>query len=358
MKGGFFQAALYSLLRIAFVGVSLNGKKANLTIRVYQNKRLIKEEKLEFEAPNGAPSAMMFEYLQKLEKRNAYVYIATILASINQGALPSCDSDFFHKMRIDTDNILTVNIDNRWSIYASVFDVEEIQRKYISIDGIDYIFPTEALIDFARRRMKISIDRRGAFAFLLYGKASATLAIYQDDLLVYSSHIIFDDDDSAETNPQNDISDIFDDALTSDAIGDEAAQADAISDDFNTIEDLDAYMDSMTSSDSSDLNNAILPQIDENPLNAPELDFNEDIQQSNIRRDMLLFNFLKNSFNVFYKNENYDSDFINHTAILEAREGAKSAAEFLRKELCIDATIYPIDVGATICDMAYEEAKS
>jgi hypothetical protein len=348
---GFFDKLLFPLLRVGYAGIYSSGKKANLLTRIYQNRKLVKEERREFETPNGVPSGAMFEYLQRLEKRCAFVYSATALSSINQGALPSCDPAFFREMHIETDNISTVYIDDKWSIYASVFDIEEIQKKYDPIDGLDYVFPTEALIDYYRRYIKIEIDKNAAFAFLLYAKTSATLAIYQNDLIMYSSHIIFDEEDGEDTNPQNDMADFFDETLNDEAIEANAAELNNISDDFNSIEDLNDFI---ASDDPASLDAPSETKLDGDA--APELDLNEDAPRFNIRRDMLLFNFLKNSFNAYYKNEHFASAFISSAAILEAFEGAKSAVDFLKKELCIEGKIYPIDIGATICKMAYEEA--
>jgi hypothetical protein len=349
---GLFKKLLFPMLRVAYAGIFQSGKKANLLVRVYQNRKLIKEERREFETPNGVPSGAMFEYLQRLERRNAYVYAATGLANINQGALPSCDTKLFRKMHIDVDNISTVSIDDKWSIYASNFDLEEIRKKYEPIDGLDYVFPTEAIIDHVRRRTKIKADGSGAFAFLMYAKASATLAIYQNDLLMGSSHIIFDDDDNDEPDAQNDMADFFDETLNDETLSADAADLNNISDDFNSIEDLNDFI---ASDDPSSLDT--LPQTPpETAEIAPALDFGDDAPQSNIRRDMLLFNFLKNSIAAFYKNNNFESAFIDSMAIFEESESAKSAVEFLKKELCIDAKIYRVDLGEIICEMAYEEA--
>jgi hypothetical protein len=350
---GFFGRLLFPLLRVAYAGIYTSGKKANMLTRIYQNRKLVKEERREFEAPNGVPSGAMFEYLQKLERRCAFVYTATALSSINQGALPSCDPSFFRKMRIETDNISTVYIDDKWSIYASVFDLEEIQKKYAPIEGLDYVFPTEALIDYYRRQIKIEIEESAAFAFLLYAKNSATLAIYQNDAFMYSSHIIFDEEEeNEEANAQNDMADFFDETLNDEAIEANAAELNNISDEFNSIEDLNDFI---ASDDPSSLD--AQPQTaSEEDRAAPELNLNDEAPRFNIRRDMLLFNFLKNSFNAYYKNEHFASAFIGAAAIFESFEGAKSAADFLKKELCIEATVYPIDIGATICKMAYDEA--
>ncbi|MDR0665222.1 MAG: hypothetical protein LBF86_06855 [Helicobacteraceae bacterium] len=350
---GYIGRLLFPLLRVAYAGIYLSRKKASLHTRIYQNRKLIKEERREFEAPNGVPSRAMFEYLQKLEKRSAYVYVAAALASINQGALPSCDPKFFRKMRIETDNISTVYIDDKWSIYASVFDLEEMQKKYAPIDGLDYIFPTEAVIDYYRRKIKIENDKNDAIAFLLYAKSSSTLAIYQNDAIMYSSHIIFDEDDeNEEANAQNDMADFFDETLSDETLTDNAAELSAAGDDFGSIEDLNDFI---ASDDPSILDAPSEPALSDDQ-EAPELDLDENAPRFNMRRDMLLFNFLKNSFTAYYKNENFASAFINFAAVFEGYEGAKSAMDFLKKELCIDAKIYPIDIDETVCKMAYDEA--
>lgn len=347
---------LFPFLRIAYVGIAVSGQKAYLTTRIMQNRRVAKEEKREFDMPGGHPNQLMFDYLLKVQKSNTYAYTATALSSINQGAIPSCDKAFFRKMHIDTDNILTVCKENNWSIYGSLYDVEEIQRRYAPLEGIDYIFPTESIIDFLKERMRLQTDGGGAVAFLLYDKASATLSIYQNGLLTYSSHFIFDEDEEGLIEEdQADVSDLLEDALDENEIQEEIVELDNIGDgdDLDSIEDLNDFIASDDSL-SFDAGQMSAP-VGDSGAKADDGFFDEE-PQSNLRRDMLLFNFIKNSINDFYKNENFESSFITRAVIFDTHGGAKGIGRFLKEELYIESVVHDIDMSPTVCDLAVLEA--
>src|SRR5574344_1522162 len=92
---------LFPVLKIAYLGVVVNGKKVHIHTKHIMNDRLIKEEKREFEYINNKPSQTMIEYLERVDRTTTYFYTAIALNSINQGAVPSVDLDFFAKLGIE-----------------------------------------------------------------------------------------------------------------------------------------------------------------------------------------------------------------------------------------------------------------
>lgn len=348
---------LFPFLRIAHVAVIESGHKANLLMRIYQNRRIVKEERREFDMPGGHPSQLMFDYLFKVNKNNTYAYISTALSSINQGAIPSCDKAFFKQMHIDTDNILTVCKADRWSIYGSIFDVEAIRQRYAPVDGIDYVFPTESIIDYLRQKLSLALPSE-ASVYLLYDKTSATLCIYQNDTLTYSSHFIFDEDEEELIEEdQTDVSDLLEDALDDGDIQEEIVELDSIGDDddLNSIEDLNDFIasdDSLSFDTAQGMTEGAAGDMGDKTDDS----FFDEEPESNLRRDMLLFSFIKNSITDFYKNENFESSFITHGVILDTHKGARGIGRFLKEELYIESTLHDIDLSEAVCDLSVLEA--
>ncbi|GHV03864.1 hypothetical protein AGMMS50229_03970 [Campylobacterota bacterium] len=344
---------IFPFLRVAYTGIATCGKKSHITTRIYQNRKMVNEQKLEFDMPNGTPSQAMFDYLSKLVKRNNYVYLATALSSINQGAIPSANKDFFNHLGVDTENIIMLTQNDSWSIYASRYDIEEIADRYEPIDGLDFVFPIESLIDFLRLKMDITISQDSAIAFIVCDKASATISIYQNKMMIYSSHFIFDDDDEAESTTESPsaMNDIFDDMLSVNDINEEIQDLDAISDDFNSIEDINDYMGAPDMGIDTSANNELGPDI-----SAPELDLDEGESQQDIRRNILLFNFVKNSFNAFYKNDYIESSFVSSATIFYSHSNPNSLSQFMNNELAIESTLIELSISETLCDLAMHEA--
>ena len=188
---------------------------------------------------------------------------------------------------------------------------------------------------------------------MLYDKTSATLAVYQNENLTYSSHFIFDEEEEeiVEDN-SNGIFDLLDDSAEDAELGSDIVQLDDVSDDFGSLEDLNNFIGS---DDPMSLENAHALALDDvDP--APKLTLGDDQPQTNMRRDMLLFNFIKNSFNDFYKNENYESSFIDQAIIFDTHNGAKSIGQYMSRELCIETAVFDIEMSETICNLALKEA--
>ena len=83
-------------------------------------------------------------------------------------------------------------------------------------------------------------------------------------------------------------------------------------------------------------------------------DAEEDVD---MKKDLLLFNFMKNSLEEFYRNEHYDSRFITEAVVLDTYQGSKSLSKYLKDELFIDNRIEPIDLAEISCKLSYLESK-
>jgi hypothetical protein len=351
MLSRLFLDIAFQFIRVAYVGIVMNANKTDITTEIYQNRKLIRKEKREFESPNGNPSQLMIDYLRKVERHNTYTYMGTALSSINQGAIPGIDPSFFKTMSIEVDKIITLNNSNKWTIYGSVYDVEDIQKRFSALEGIDYIFPTECLIDYLRKEMSLALMNSESEAYLLYDKTSVTLVVYNNDILTYSSHFKFDEEEE-NLIESNDLGDIFGEPINVSDINGEIVELDNISDDFNTIEDLNTFIAS------DDPSNIEKPEMTE--LNAPEeppqLDLDKEVPETNIKRDMLLFNFIKNSLNAFYKNDYFKSGFVSNAYIFDTHGAAKGIGKFFKEELCVESQIIDIDLSESICALAIAEA--
>lgn len=343
---------LFPVLKIAYLGVVVNGKKVHIHTKHIMNDRLIKEEKREFEYINNKPSQTMIEYLERVDRTTTYFYTAIALNSINQGAVPSVDLDFFAKLGIDTENIQTISKSNDWSIYGSKYDIEAIQKTYDQVDGVDFIFPTESIIDFVKEKEKIAADE--TTAFLLYDLNNIALTIYHKNILVYSSHFVFDDEETILSSEEtSDVSDLLDDVLGGNDILEEIVELDNINDDFDSIEDLNDFVATDGELGFGDSTN--FDSLDTQEKSADSYSFLDEETQGDLRKDLELLNFVKSSINDFYKNENLESSFVSKVVILDSHDAAKGVARFIKEELYIDNMIVDIDIAKTVCDMAISE---
>ena len=67
--------------------------------------------------------------------------------------------------------------------------------------------------------------------------------------------------------------------------------------------------------------------------------------------------FIKDSFNEFYKNPVYESAFIDKVYIADPYENSNDTKLILENELLLSVQIIEINIGEILCNFAIEEAK-
>lgn len=79
--------------------------------------------------------------------------------------------------------------------------------------------------------------------------------------------------------------------------------------------------------------------------------------EDEIKRDLVLFDFLKKSFNAYYKNNEYRSDFIVDVCIYETLEINSAIQHFIKETLAIDSKKETIKVGSMLCELSKSEVN-
>jgi len=119
-------------------------------------------------------------------------------------------------------------------------------------------------------------------------------------------------------------------------------------DDFGDIEDLDSIEDIDEFSESKDLEEEFHQELEEVPLNEAD-GFNEDYQR---------FALIQSAVNHFYKDERYESEFIENIYVADGIGVSRDLKRYLEEEMFLSVYIRKIELVSSICELSRLELKA
>ena len=259
-------------------------------IETVKNKKILSTETKEFEEGKE-----FVRFIKSKIEENPQTYVSTVLFTINQGVVPSCNKQTYLKYEIDIDNVTTVCINNKYSFYASNYEIINLKREYGF--EIDFIYSVFAVMDY------LATERKNRFYVLALKNKIAILG--------YENLIP-----------------IFHDIIESDAHHHATS---------TEVEDIDFEKDII-----SDIND--IESIEEEDIETPE---DEDIL-----KEMELVDILKEAIKEYY--EHYSSDFIEKIIILDTIGLDITLNKFIEDELLIPSEIKQIDLLNSINRLSIE----
>jgi hypothetical protein len=260
-----------------------------LLYEIYKNNNLLEENRFEFENKK--------ELINKIEELSAEIpqtYISTIIQTLNQGVIPSCNKTDFMKYGIEIENIKYICIKNKYAIYTSLFDLIDLKKL-----NIDFVYSVFGLIDYKAKQKRNTL-------YLLITKEKFYILIYHNNIPIYSD--IFEKAEDLMENNEIDLEDL------------DENEAVEIEDDI--VDDLDA------------------------------LDETEKIEENEIKTgiEMDVINFIKSSLEEYYAN--YAEDFIENIIIFDTELLNDDITKIINDTLFIEAKKVPFDILKNINELS------
>jgi hypothetical protein len=260
-----------------------------LLYEIYKNNNLLEENRFEFENKK--------ELINKIEELSAEIpqtYISTIIQTLNQGVIPSCNKTDFMKYGIEIENIKYICIKNKYAIYTSLFDLIDLKKL-----NIDFVYSVFGLIDYKAKQKRNTL-------YLLITKEKFYILIYHNNIPIYSD--IFEKAEDLMENNEIDLEDL------------DENEAVEIEDDI--VDDLDA------------------------------LDETEKIEENEIKTgiEMDVTNFIKSSLEEYYAN--YAEDFIENIIIFDTELLNDDITKIINDTLFIEAKKVPFDILKNINELS------
>ena len=257
-------------------------KKYHLFCEIKKNKKIIEILKKDFDEK---------KYLEKeilnIQDDYAQYYISTIIDTINQGIIPTCEKKEMKNYGIDVENINYICIKN-YSIYASLYDIVTIKKNYKF--NIDFLYSLFAPIDFFAKK-------RNNYLYVLILNEKIALVAYKNNKPLYCDIEVFKEEDEEYIEP---------------------------------IDELEIEND--------DLSEEISESIEEEAKNI-------NLEEPEIEKSNIEFNIIekiKNFIKEYY--ENYSDEFIEKIIFLDTVDVGDSLKKIVNDELLLESEIIKFDL--------------
>ena len=330
-----------SLYYKVFVNIVQKRASTLVYVELHSKKGMIQNRLEEFETLT--PNDKMIEFIDGFIKETPYYYIAVLDMSHVQGALPTCDKNRLPYYE-DISGAETKCYDKKWTYYTLKEELYEIEKAYKDF-GVDFVFsPFVLLANF----FKDKISQKLAL-YALVQDSFVSLAVFENGELLFAEHLDLQTSEDAEDILLNDTIeedldiDIEDDGIDLESL--DVEDADDTLEDFGDIEDLDALEDIDEFSDNKDLEEELL-ESDTVLEESSDGEFNEDYQR---------FSLIQTSIAHYYKDERYESKFIENIYIADTIGVSSDLKRYLEEEMFLNVYIRQADITAEVCELTKEE---
>jgi hypothetical protein len=288
----------------------------------------------------------MLEFINEYVKESPFYYISILDTSTDQGAIPTCNKNrlsYYH----DISSSEYKCYDGKWTYYTSKTDLYELEKNY-KVIGLDFIFsPFSILSNFFKDKINLNIA-----VYVLIQDNCLSLCIFKNSELLFADYL--DMDISKDGNDMMLNEDINEDIdldldLEDDIDLEDVDVVDDVEslDDFSDIEDLDTLEEIDEFSENKDVEEEFY-ETDEVLVDSDNEHFNEDYQR---------FSLIQTSINHFYKDDKYDSEFLENIYIADFVGVSSDLKRYLEEEMFLSVYIRHIDLAVEVCELAKLELK-
>ncbi len=326
--------------RFSNVFIAVVAEKNEYILRyivVKNGKIIINEDKIFPMDENKKLSSDIKEFLTSLESSYKFIYISYLLDSIGQNCVPTCSDKELPKYHIDKDKIVKICIDKKWSAYSLKSDIEWAKDIFKDV-GVDFIFsPFVILHNFIHNKKQKTKNN----LFLLYAENFIALSIFDGESLVFSAffkipfkEFNFSEEENDELKPEED--GIID--------GIELDSIESEDEEFEGFVDITKLDD-----DETDIEEEILQSAKEDVATSTF----DDLELYG--REVVIFKFISSAVEEYYKNDMYDSEFLEEIIIYNDSNISNDIITMIENDLFLDVEIKSIDVKESMINISIEE---
>ena len=331
-----------SLYLKVLVTIVVQNENTLVHIELCSKKGVVDEISAEFNTT--VLNNKMYDFIDEYIKESPYYYISILDTSLLQGALPSCE-----KNRLAALYDLSVAehkcIDESWTVYTAKNDLYELEKTYEEV-GLDMIFsPFVVMSNFFADKINGNLAM-----YALIQEGAISVAIFENSKLLYAEHLDMLIGDEAEDillheDIDEDIDLELDDGIDLEDINVEDNDMESL-EDFANIEDLDSLEEIDEFSESKDIEeelqqeNEVLPEDEDNEA------FNEDYQR---------FSILQTAVAHFYKDDKYESRFVENIYIADGVGVTSDLKKYLEEEMYVNVYVRKCDLVLEVAQLAKME---
>lgn len=348
-----------SILPYSVISVIIESNECTIRHEVLKNGKWIKEVTKRFRSFGGLLSKDAIDFIQAARKEHKFTYIATILGSINQGAVASCSKQELEKYKIDQSTVDTLCIDDAWSVYGYSEDIHWTKSVFNDIGGIDYIF-SPFLILYSFFESELDDTPR---MYILAQRSSVTVTVISKKKLLYGVYFILTDIE----DPQSDHMDEDEEQENTEQSQREQAQIEqeqgGDDDDLDELISLDDELEEIGGLEDLDEGDKLEEfeddSDDESSSEASKKSLSPEQKSSidDFAKGMDMLNFIKNSLNEFYENPLYESDFISEVVLADGYGVTDDIVSYIHEMLLLEIKVKKVDIPSIVSEMALQEMR-
>jgi len=326
-----------ALYRKVFVNIILKHTSTLVYIEIYSKKGVVNSVHATFDTIK--PDEKMLEFITTYTGESPYFYISLLDVSPLQGALPTCLKSRFANYA-DLSNSEYKCYDGKWTYYTAKSQLYEIEKTYNQL-GVDFVFsPFVVLANFFKDKIVGSLA-----LYALVHEDFIALGVFEDGDLLYAEYLNMErNDETDEMILHDDTFDLNEDSgvdLESIDVDDDTDELE----DFSDIEDLDSIEDLEEFNDSKDIEEELLESEDV-LKESDEGSFNEDYQR---------FSLIQTSVAHYYKDERYESVFLENMYIADSVGVSSDLKKYLEEEMFLNVYVRKAELDVEVCELAKEE---
>ena len=277
----------------------------------------------------------VYEFISEYIKESPYYYISILDASSTQGAIHTCTSAQMERY-FDKETSKYKCYNDRWAFYTSKSELTRLQQEYKEI-GLDFVFsPFVLLANFFKDKINTHLAM-----FILIEENYITLSVFDNSELLFAKHL-----DMQNSHESDEL--LMDEELDLDidsSIDLEDVDVMDDLDDFGDIEDLDSIgeIDEFAEDE----------EIQENPDDSEE----DVIESGEFNEDYQRFSLIQSAINRFYKDDTYNSKFIEDTYIADGVGISGDLKRYLEEEMFLSVYVRNLDLCVEVCELAKAEIQ-
>jgi len=339
---------LKTLYNKVFVNIVVQGTKSMVYVEICSSNvkpELITNAYAEFET--ASLNSKMLEFINSYTKETPYFYISVLDSSLEQGVIPTCEKNrLSYFADVSASEYKCTQHD--WTYFTSKTDLYATEKKYHKI-GVDFIFsPFSILVHFFKDKISSTLSM-----YILIEASSLSIAVFNNDKLLFGNHSnlydISETDGLSSGDLEYDFDLELDDGIDLEDVALESSDIDFI-DDFGDIEDLDAIEDI----DEFSVHRDLEEELYQATKKASDYATEENIQ-SDSTKDYLRFTLIKDSISTYYKDEKYESEFIENVYIADSVGVSSELKKYLEEEMFLNVYVRQVDIAVEVCKLSKME---
>lgn len=317
----FFRSFIKSLYVCVFVGDG----ECSVYGEICKNKQKIANIEADFEILETGIDIKFNEYYKKNAKKVHSAYLALLLNTKKQWALPVSDRTGYNKFGVNYNEVHVVEMPGNWSIFIAKEEIKK-QISFLNNAHLDLLYSPYALL-YDKICEFMADDKITLYVYAQ--KSSFAILIFKGSAMLFASFFNNEVEQKA----------VEDDNLAPINIADIDNIIAKEDDKFNALNTLNAL--SEVGNEISSDNFEDMTKIEDIERSGAQIE--EGLER--VGRCGVLLNNIKEAMNDYYKNTQYESDFIEKIVVFDSESviDEQNFVEIVTHEIFIEATVFNVD---------------